>query len=151
MMRPTLRAAKKRWWLAGLVAASLALALSACEAPPHAAVVKCSGSNLSDVAVKKDCTVTIEKFDRQASASIKVKTKRRQAFVTGHFTVQQGTVRIELRGNTGTKAEVIVSPGHPGSVESTLRLNKQNSSFRLRFHPEGEVAGLDGQVSYEAR
>src|SRR3546814_7958516 len=111
----------------------------------------CSGSNLSDVAVSKDCTVTIAKFDKQASASIKVNTKRRQAFVKGRFTVQQGTVRIELRGNTGTKAEVVVSPGNPGSVESTLRLNRQDSSLRLRFHPEGEEVGLAGEVHYEAR
>jgi hypothetical protein len=144
-------ATAKRRWLAGLGAALLTLATSACEAPPHAAVVKCSASNVADVAVKKDCTVTIAKFDKQASARIKVKTRRRQAFVSGRFTVQQGTVRIELRGNTGTKAEVVVSPGKPGIVENTLRLRQQDSGFILRFHPQGEVVGLDGQVSYEAR
>src|SRR3546814_20889659 len=64
----------------------------------------------------RSCTVTIAKFDKQASARIKVKTRRRQAFVTGRFTVQQGTVRIELRGNTGTKSEVVVSPGNPGKI-----------------------------------
>lgn len=151
MMRPALAAATRRGWLAGAGAALLAFAASACTPPPHAAAVKCSSSNIADVAVKKDCTVTIAKFDKQASARIKVKTKRRQAFVTGRFTVQQGTVRIELRGNTGTKAEVVVSPGTPGTVQSTLRLRRQDSDFILRFHPQGEVVGLDGQVSYEAR
>lgn len=151
MMRAAVHATTKRRWLTGLGAACLALAVSGCEAPPHAAAVKCSGSNLSGVAVKKDCTVTLEKFDKQASATIKVKTKRHQAFVRGRFTVQQGTVRIELRGNTGSKAEVVVTPDAPGTFESILRLNRQDSSFRLRFHPQGEVAGLQGTVSYEAR
>src|SRR3546814_6763329 len=86
--------------------------------------------------------ISIAKFDKQASARIKVKTRRRQAFVTGRFTVQQGTVRIELRGNTGTKSEVVVSPGNPGTVESILRLGRQDSDFILRFHPQGEVVGL---------
>src|SRR3546814_6169186 len=90
-------------------------------------------------------------FDKQASARIKVKTRRRQAFVTGRFTVQQGTVRVELRGNTGTEAEVVVSPGNPGIVESVLRLGRQDSDFIVRFHPQGVVIGLDGQVSYETR
>src|SRR3546814_2983455 len=89
----------------------------------------------------RSCTVTIAKFDKQASARIKVKTRRRQAFVTGRFTVQQGTVRIELRGNTGTKSEVVVSPGNPGTVESILRLGRQDSDFILRFHPQGEEIG----------
>ncbi len=56
-----------------------------------------------------------------------------------------------LRGNAGTKAEVVVTPGARGALGRTLRLNRQDSSFRLRFHPEGEVAGLEGAVSYEAR
>src|SRR3546814_2741459 len=124
MMRPAMRAATKHRWLTGLGAAFLVLAATGCEAPPHAAVVKCSGSNLSDVAVKKDCTVTIARFDKQASASIKVDTRRRQAFVHGRFTVQQGTVRIELRGNTGTKAEVVVTPDAPGTLDrKSTRLN----------------------------
>ena len=151
MMRPAVRSTTMRRRLAGLGVACFVLATSGCEAPAHAAAVKCSGSNLSDVAVKKDCTVTIARFDQQASASIKVDTRRRQAFVRGRFTVQEGTVRIELRGNTGTKAEVVVTPDAPGTFESTLRLDRQDSSFRLRFHPEGEVAGLEGAVSYEAR
>lgn len=151
MMRPAMQFATRHRWLAGLGTACLVIAASGCEAPPHAAVVKCSGSNLSDVAVKKDCTVTIARFDKQASARIKVDTRRRQAFVRGRFTVQQGTVRIELRGNTGTKAEVVVTPDAPGTLESTLRLNRQDSSFHLRFHPEGEAVGLAGEMHYQAR
>src|SRR3546814_11371112 len=105
MMRPVLAAATRRGGLAGAGAAVLVLAASGCTPPPHAAAVKCSSSNIADVAVKKDCTVTIAKFDKQASARIKVKTRRRQAFVTGRFTVQQGTVRVELRGHTGRSEE----------------------------------------------
>src|SRR3546814_16643464 len=100
MMRPNLAATTRRGWLAG-AGAALVLATSACTPPPHAAAVKCSSSNIADVAVKKDCTVTIAKFDKQASARIKVKTRRRQAFVPGRFTVQQGTVRIGRRGPSG--------------------------------------------------
>ncbi len=124
---------------------------SGCEAPASAAVVKCSSRNLADVAVKQDCAVTVQQFSEQTSAVIKVNTKRRQAFVKGDFTVQQGTVRIELRGSTGTDAEVTVTPDSPGSFETTLRLNRNDSSFRLRFYPEGEVSGLSGNVFYEAR
>lgn len=61
-------------------ATCLALAASGCRPPGHAAVVRCSGSNLADINVKKDCEVGIGKFDRQTSATIKVDTRRRQAF-----------------------------------------------------------------------
>src|SRR5690606_26598613 len=121
------------------------------EAPEHAAVVKCSTRNVANISVTKDCTVTIAKFDHLATASIKADTKRRGAFVRGRFTVQQGTVRIALRGNTGTKAEVVVTPDAPGTLESTLRLNRQRNDFRLHFEPEGEAIGLAGNVFYEAR
>src|SRR3546814_16422692 len=121
MMRPVLAAATRRGWLAGAGAALLVLAASACTPPPHAAAVKCSSSNIADVAVKKDCTVTIATFDKQASARIKVKTRRRQAFVTGRFTVQQGTVRVELRGTTGTHAAAGISPGTPRPRERAPR------------------------------
>lgn len=151
MTRSAGRCTTRRRRLAGLGIACLVLAATGCEAPPHAAVVKCSGSNLSDVAVKRDCTVTIARLDKQASASIKVPARRRQAFVRGRLTVQEGTVRIELRGNAGTKAEAIVTPDTPGTFESTLRLDRRDSAFRLRFHPEGEVSGLAGEVFYEAR
>ena len=128
-----------------------ALALSACTPPPHAAVVKCSGSNIGNVVAKKDCTVTIARFDKQASARIKVDTRRRQAFVRGRFTVQEGAVRIELHDRSGTKAEAVAAPGAPGILEGTLRLNRKDNAFHLRFHPEGEAVGLAGEVLYEAR
>ncbi|MCD9027121.1 hypothetical protein LDO26_02690 [Luteimonas sp. BDR2-5] len=154
MMRPGIRAATKHPWLAVLGAASLVLAASGCEAPAHAAVVKCSGSVVVadiDDDVKKDCTLAIAKFDRQTSASIRIDTGRRLAFVKGHFTVQQGTVRISLHGSTGTAAEVVVRPGSPGDVEALLRLNRRNNGFHLRFDPDVEAVGLDGTLSYEAR
>jgi len=140
-----------RRWLAGLGAACVALAASGCEAPEHAAVVKCSARNVADVAVKKDCTVTIARFDHRATASIPANTRRRNAFVRGHFTVQQGTVRIALRGNAGTKAEVVVTPDAPGTLEGSLRLGRQKNDFHLHFDPDGEAVGLAGDVSYEAR
>lgn len=124
---------------------------SGCDAPAHAAVVKCSSANLADVRVNQDCTITVQQFSEQTSALIKVNTKRRQAYVKGDFTVEQGTVRIELRGSTGTDAEITVTPESPGSFETTLRLNRTDSSFRLRFYPEGEATGLSGNVFYEAR
>src|SRR3546814_15488766 len=99
----------------------------------------------------RSCTVTIAKFDKQASARIKVKPRRRQAFVTGRFTVQQGTVRTELRGNTGTKSAVVDSPGNPGTAESILRLGRQESDLILRVPPRGGVVRQDGQVSNEDR
>ena len=151
MMRRTARPGAKRRWLAGLGTLSLALATSACTPPPHAAVLKCSGSNFAEVDVKKDCNVNIERFDRQTSATIRVDTRRRQAFVKGHFTVERGTVRIVLRGSAGPAAEAVASPGAPATFEGTVRLRRPDSEFHLRFHPEGEAAGLRGQVSYEAR
>lgn len=138
-------------WLAGLGAACLALTAAGCEAPEHAAVVKCTARNVADVAAEKDCTVTIAKFDHRTSASIKANTRRRHAFVRGHFTVRQGTVRIELRGSTGTEAETVVTAGAPGTLEGTLRLNRQRNDFHLLFEPEGEAVGLAGDVFYEAR
>ena len=129
----------------------MALAASGCEAPAHAAVVKCSGTSISLVDMRHDCTLTIAQSDRQTSASIKINTKRRLAHVKGHFTVQQGAVRVALQGNAGSKTEVVVSPGKPGTLEGTVHLRRENGSFHLRFYPVGEVAGLQGQFSYEAR
>jgi len=134
-----------------LAAAFAALMASACSPPPHAAVVKCSGSNVSDYHVEKDCTVTVERFDRPTTATIRTDTRKRQAAAAGHFTVDQGTVRIELRSSAGTVAEAVASPGHPGSVEGLVRLRRQNSDFRVRFHPDGEVAGLKGTVHFQTR
>lgn len=137
--------------MAGLGAACLTLAASGCRPPDHAAVVKCSGSNIAEVDVKKDCDVGIRKFDRQTSATIRVDTRRRQAFVRGRFTVEQGTVRIVLRGSAGPAAEAVASPGSPATLEGTLRLRRPDNEFHLRFHPDGEASGLQGVVSYEAR
>lgn len=138
-----------------LGAAFIAFAASACSPPPHAAVVKCSGTNVSGYHVEKDCTVTVERFDRPTTATIRTDTRKRQAVAAGHFTVEQGTVRIELRSSAGTVAEAVAeavaSPGSPGSVEGPLRLRRQNSDFHVRFHPEGEVAGLMGSVHFQTR
>ena len=151
MTRPAVRAKTRRRWLAGLGIASLALATSGCEAPPHAALVKCSGTSLSYGDMRHDCTLTVAKSDRQTSASIKIDTPRRLAYVKGHFTVQQGSVRVALKGNAGSKTEVMVSPGNPGTLEGTVRLRRDGGSFQLHFSPVGEFAGLQGQFSYEAR
>ena len=131
--------------------AFIALLTSACSPPPHAAVVTCSGTNVSSYHVEKDCTVSVERFDRPTTATIRTDTRKRQAVAAGHFTVEQGTVRIELRSSAGTVAEAVASPGSPGSVEGPLRLRRQNSDFHVRFHPEGEVAGLKGSVHFQTR
>lgn len=153
MIRPGIRLAAKHQWPAWLGAASLAIASSGCEAPAHAAVVKCSGSVLADVDVDvgKDCSLAIAKFDRPTSAGIRIDTGRRLAFVKGRFTVQQGTVKVTLHGSTGPAAEVVVHPGSPGTVEGLLRLSRRNNGFHLRFEPDGGAAGLDGALSYESR
>lgn len=140
-----------RRWLAVVATTTLALATSACEAPPYAAATKCSGMNIGTVDLRRDCTLAIAGLDRSTTASFKLDTRRRLALVQGHFTVQQGTVRISVHGSTGTAAEVVVRPGNPGTVETTLRLDRRNNGFRLRFEPDGEAAGLDGTLSYEAR
>lgn len=137
--------------LACLAAASTALALSACTPPPHAAVVKCSASNFADADVKKDCDIRIERFHQYTSATIRIDSRRRHAFVRGTFTVEEGTARIELRGAAGTEAEAFASPGSPAQLEGTLRLSRPDNEFHLRFHPDGEVGGLRGAVHYEAR
>lgn len=131
--------------------AFIALIATACSPPPHAAVVKCSGTNVSDYHVEKDCTVTVERFDRPTTATIRTDTRKRQAAAAGHFTVERGTVRIELRSSTGTVAEAVASPGNPGSVEAPLRLRRRNSDVHVRFSPEGEVAGLKGSVHFQTR
>lgn len=151
MTRSIARSAATRRWLAGIGAALLALATSGCEAPAHAAVVKCAATGLAVGNMRHDCTLTIAKTDRQAAATISIKTHRRLAHVKGHFTVQQGSVRIALQGNAGSKTEIMVSPGNPGTLEGTVRLRRDGSSFHLRFYPVGEVAGVQGQFSYEAR
>lgn len=128
-----------------------ALVASACSPPPHAAVVRCTGSNVMDYDVEKDCTVTVARFDQPTTATIQTDTRRRQAEVTGEFTVQQGTVRIELRGSAGIGAESVASPGNPGKVAATLPLRRHNSDIHIRFHPEGEVTGVEGSVHFQAR
>lgn len=134
-----------------LGAAFIVLLASACSPPRHAAVVKCTGTNVSDYHVEKDCTVTVERFDQPTTATIRTDTRKRQAVAAGHFTVEQGTVRIELRSSAGTVAEAVASPGNPGSVEGSLRLRPRNSDIHVRFHPQGEVAGLEGTVHFQTR
>ena len=153
MIRPDTVAATRCRWLAGLGAAALAVVISGCDAPAHAALLKCSGTDSAYANMRHDCTLTIEKFDRQTSTSIKINTKRRMAFVKTHFTVQQGTVRIVVKGSAGSETEILASPGKPGIMEGTVRLNRQNNGFNLHFHRMGdaEVVGLAGQLSYEAR
>ena len=69
------------------------------------------------------------------------------------FTVQQGSAKVTLRGSAGSKTEILVSPGNPGTMEGTVRLNRQDNGFNLNFHPVDGVAvvGLAGQLSYEDR
>ena len=134
-----------------LGAAFIALVAPACSPPQHAAVVKCSGTNVSDYHVEKNCSVTVQRFDRPTTATIRTDTRKRQVVAAGHFTVEQGSVRIELRSSAGTVAEAVASPGNPGSVEGPLRLRRQSGDFHVRFHPEGEVAGLQGSVHFQTR
>src|SRR3546814_19472900 len=103
MMHRAAQPTTKHRWLAGLATTCLVLAASGCEEPAHAAVVKCSGSNLSDVAVSTDCTVNIAKFDKQPSASITVNTKRQARTRAG--AVRSGAVSEDLgrRGNIQNK------------------------------------------------
>lgn len=134
-----------------LGAAFAALLASACAPPPHAAVTQCSGTNFSGYDEEKDCTITVERFDQPTTATIKTDTRKRKVLVAGQFTVQQGTVRIELRSSAGTAAEAVASPGNPGVVEGTLPLRRHNNDIHVRFHPEGEVVGLAGSVHFESR
>ncbi|MGY1408264.1 hypothetical protein ACW5EG_01580 [Luteimonas sp. A611] len=150
-MRNDIRAATRRRWLAVFGSASLALATSACEAPAHAAVTSCSGAKFGNIAAKKDCTVAIAKFDQQTSARFQLDTKRRDVVVQGRFTVTRGTARIAQRNRTGTVAEIVVGPDAPATLDSTLHLGLRNRDFHLVFHPQGEVEGLAGQLSYETR
>ncbi|GAA3914815.1 hypothetical protein GCM10022229_04850 [Luteimonas lutimaris] len=145
MMRATSR------WLAGIGAACLAIASTGCEAPPDAAVLKCSARNVAEVAVKKDCTIGIREFDHHASATVKIDTRRRLGFVRGQFTVQQGSVRVALRGSTDAGSTVVVSPDAPAILEGSVRLSHRDRAFVLTFDPEGQAAGLAGEVSFEAR
>jgi len=138
-------------WRTGAAALLAALAISACTPPPDAAVTRCSASSLGNVAASKHCTVSVARFDERASARIQVDTRKRQVLVRGRFSVQQGTVRIELRGGSGTKVAAVATPGAPGIVEGTLRVNRVDDALHLHFDPEGEAAGLAGDVSYEAR
>ncbi|UNK58283.1 hypothetical protein MNQ95_04045 [Pseudoxanthomonas daejeonensis] len=143
------RAAATRGWLALFGAAGLAVAIPACEAPPHALRKDCSGMTFG-TETSRDCTLAIARFDRTVFANLPVDSRRRLALVQGHFSVQQGTVRVSLHGSTGTAAEFVVGPGRPGSIDTTLRLDRRNG-FRLRFEPDGEASGLDAKLHYEAR
>lgn len=128
-----------------------ALVAAACSPPPHAAVVKCTGSNVMEYDVEKDCTVTVARFDQPTTATVQTDARKRKAEVTGEFTVRQGTVRIELRSSAGIAAEAIAGPGNPGKVAATLPLRRHNSDIHIRFHPEGEVTGVEGSLHLQAR
>jgi hypothetical protein len=137
--------------VAATVVLALALGTSACQAPPHTVVRQCSGTNIGTADLRRDCTLAIAGLDRSTTVSFRIDSRRRLARVQGHFSVQQGTVRITVHGSTGTAAEVVVSPGSPGDIETALRLDRRNNGFRLHFEPDGRAAGLDGTLSYEPR
>lgn len=137
-------------WAACLAFAGLAT-LAACTPPEHAAVLKCQGANRFEVAVRKQCDVSIARFEKRTAATVPVDTRHRRGHVRGSFSVAQGSARIVLHGTGGPEAEVTVSPGNPGSLEGQVRLDRKDPDFRLRFFPEGEVLGLTGTVLFEAR
>lgn len=143
------RDAGARPWRALFGAIGLAVVIPACEAPPHAVRKDCSGLSFGNE-FRRDCTLAAARFDRTVFASLPVDSQRRLARVQGHFSVQQGTVRVSLHGNTGTAAEFVVGPGQPGSINTTLRVDRRKG-FHLRFDPDGEAAGLEGTLHYEAR
>lgn len=120
------------------------------KVPPHAAVVRMKGSSLGDMFVSREATITIERFSKKTSALIRGNTRRHHGHVKAHFTVEEGSVKIMLRGSAGTAAQVTVTPESPGSMDTNLRLNRTDSSFRFWFEPEGEVVGLKGEVEYKA-
>lgn len=141
----------KRRWLAWAGVAMLALATSGCEPPDSSAVTRCTASRLPFSHMQGECRVGVVQFDGPAAAGIKVDTPKRLAFVQARFTVQQGTVKVILRGNTGPVQEVIVRPGAPATLESIVRLRLKRGGFHLRFEPEGQATGLEGTLRYESR
>lgn len=142
----------KRRWLAWAGVATLALAASGCEPPDDSAVTRCTATTLPFSNVRGECSVGVVHLDGPAAAGIKVDTPRRYALVQARFTVQQGTVKVVLRGSTGGPAqEVVVRPGAPATLEGIVRLRPKRSGFHLRFEPDGQAAGLEGTLRYESR
>lgn len=144
-------APEKRRWLAWAGVATLVLAASGCEPPDDSAVTRCTATRLLFSNVQGECRVGVARFDRPAAAGIKIDTPKRLAFVQARFTVQQGTVKIVLRGSTGPVQEVVVRPGAPATLESLVRLRLKRGGFHLKFEPEGPATRLEGTLRYESR
>ena len=149
MRRYTPPAAMRAWLAWAGIVATIVLVASACRPPPHAAVKNCTAMAMQPHA-EGNCTVTVERFARRTSTRIKVDSPKPRARLSGHFTVQHGTVKVSLRGMTGIAAETALRPGALGPLEADVRLGR-DPGFHLHFDREGEASGLAGTVQYRSR
>lgn len=151
MKRAAFRVTAGHGWRAGPVVALVAVALCGCEAPRDAVRLTCSGTGISGLARRHDCKVALADVERPTSTWIALDTRRQRVHVKAHFTVRRGTVKIVVKGGAGDAREIVASPGAPGVLEDTLKLQRAKRGFHLGFHPDGEAAGLEGALTYQAR
>lgn len=129
-----------------------ALLASACTAPPDAAKVRCSGTKIPGYVANRDCSVRVERFARPASARFTLGDDfRRNITLDARFEVQQGEVKVSIRGMAGQGETFVIRPDAPATIQTDLHLRLQQKDFTVRFEPVGEAVGLEGTLGYRSR
>ena len=127
--------------------------LTACTAPAGAAVTRCQSSGFSD----HTCTLTVERFEKQTSATFRSSSANRGVDIQASFTVRTGTALIQIHGSDGPAGEATVSPDNPAelTVATVLKMGSrtrdEDPSFSIRIIPTGVVEGLSGDIAYQTR
>lgn len=141
MIRPILRLGT-----ASLLLGTLPV-LAACSAPATAMTKRCTGGPLSG----SECVVAVEQLDKQTSTRLE-NGNYRSARIDATFTVQSGSVDIELAGR-GDQRQLTVTPENPQRVQLEVTLIRPASRdddnyFRVTYTPREPSTGVRGEITY---
>lgn len=106
---------------------------------------------------ERTCTVTVERFEKPASATFRSASANLGVDIHGTFTVRSGSATVAIRSGEGMVSEVTVTADQPAEITANTRLNRGNRSrdedpfFTLHLTPNGVAEGLSGEVHYQAR
>lgn len=134
--------------LAAGAAIAAVVTVSGCTTPEHAIVTSCQGSYS-----EKECTVTIERFEKSAFTSFEIDSNNLGMELEGTFTVRSGTAKVLIKG--GETTEYTVTADKPTEVTLTSRFsrargNDEDNFFVFEVAPEGVVEGFSGTLTYRA-
>lgn len=110
---------------------------------------RCTSGPLSG----SECVVAVEQLEKPTSTRLE-NGNYRSAQVEASFTVESGSVDIELAGR-GDERQVTVTPDSPQRVELHLTLIRppardDDNYFRVTYTPLEPSTGVRGEINYHS-